>query len=297
MVLLRADITTLTCDAIVNAANSQLAGGGGVDGAIHRAGGGAIMRELNQLYHGCATGDAVITGAGRLPCRQVIHAVGPRYRDGQHDEDALLASAYRAAFTLASENDCTTVTSASLATGIYGFPVERAAPIALAEAAAALRGPGTPLREIAWALFNDSDLAVYRAALAAADWDATGADPRLTVPGAISYLHIPASDTAAAARFYQAVFGWTVRDHDTPRPSFDDGGGHLSGAFVTDQEVSSRPGLLPYIYVSDIASAVRNVTEHGGEIVEPPHQEGTLRIATFRDPAGNVMGMWQETAG
>src|SRR5947207_4283230 len=99
--LVEGDITRQPADAIVNAANSALAGGGGVDGAIHRAGGPGIMRELRELHgDGCPTGSAVITHAGELPARYVIHAVGPRWRDGRHDEPALLRSAYRTAFQL-----------------------------------------------------------------------------------------------------------------------------------------------------------------------------------------------------
>lgn len=159
--LRRADITTLTVDAIVNAANASLAGGGGVDGAVHRAAGPGLMRELNQRYDGCPTGSAVITGAGRLPARHVIHAVGPRWRDGDHGEPELLASAYRSAFALASEHSCTTVAAPSISTGIYGFPIEVAAQIAIGEAAQALADPHTSLREITFALFSDGDLEVF----------------------------------------------------------------------------------------------------------------------------------------
>jgi O-acetyl-ADP-ribose deacetylase len=159
--LLRADITTLTVDAIVNAANQSLAGGGGVDGAIHRAAGPELMRELSERYSGCPTGSAVITGGGRLPARYVIHAVGPRWRDGNHGEPELLAQAYRRAFTLASEHSCTTVAAPSISTGIYGFPIDLAAPIAMGAAAAALEAPGTSLREITFALFSDVDLEVF----------------------------------------------------------------------------------------------------------------------------------------
>ena len=159
--LRRADITTLTVDAIVNAANASLAGGGGVDGAVHRAAGPGLMRELNQRYDGCPTGSAVITGAGRLPARHVIHAVGPRWRDGDHGEPELLASAYRSAFALASEHSCSTVAAPSISTGIYGFPIELAAQIAIGEAAQALADPHTSLREITFALFSDADLEVF----------------------------------------------------------------------------------------------------------------------------------------
>jgi O-acetyl-ADP-ribose deacetylase (regulator of RNase III) len=152
--LCRADITTLPVDAVVNAANAALAGGGGVDGAVHRAAGPGLMRELNDRYHGCPTGSAVITGA-----------VGPRWRDGQHQEPELLASAYQAAFQLASEHGCATVAAPSISTGIYGFPVERAAPIAISAATIALEVPGTGLREITFALFSGFDLEVFARAL------------------------------------------------------------------------------------------------------------------------------------
>lgn len=165
IVLLRADITTLDHDALVNAANSHLAGGGGVDGAIHRAGGPAIMAELRQRYDRCDTGSAVITGAGRLAARHVIHAVGPRWRDGAHGEPGLLRSAYATAFTLAADAGCARVATASLSTGIYGFPVEQAAPIGLEAARDALHAEAPPLQEIAWALFSDRDVTVYGAAL------------------------------------------------------------------------------------------------------------------------------------
>jgi O-acetyl-ADP-ribose deacetylase (regulator of RNase III) len=165
--LQRADITALAVDAVVNAANSALAGGGGVDGAIHRAGGPAIMRELRELHvGGCPTGSAVMTHGGELPARYVIHAVGPRWRDGRHGEPALLRSAYRTAFQLAADHDCESVAAPSISTGIYGFPVSAAAPIALEEARAALQQPDTPVREVIFALFSDADLAVFAEALA-----------------------------------------------------------------------------------------------------------------------------------
>jgi O-acetyl-ADP-ribose deacetylase len=161
ILLRRADVTTLDVDAIVNAANMHLAGGGGVDGAIHRAAGPELLRELTKRYTGCATGSAVITGGGRLRARHIIHAVAPRWRDGHHGEPDLLASAYRTAFALAAEHGCVTVASPSISTGIYGFPIERAAPIALAEASAALRATATSVREITFALFSDADLEVF----------------------------------------------------------------------------------------------------------------------------------------
>ena len=165
---IRADITTVAADAMVNAANSHLAGGGGVDGAIHRAGGPAIMAELRARHRSCATGDAVVTGAGRLPATHLIHAVGPRWRDGAHGEPELLRSAYRRAFELAAQAGATTVVSPSISTGIYGFPIDPAAPIAVEAARAALAVAGTPLRLITFALFSDADLAVFERALSAA---------------------------------------------------------------------------------------------------------------------------------
>ena len=166
IVLLQADITTLDVDAIVNAANSALAGGGGVDGAIHRAGGPEIMRELSERYSGCPTGGAVITGGGRLPARAVIHAVGPRWRGGADSEADLLASAYRTAFALAREHGHATVAAPSISTGIYGFPIARAAPIALGAARDALEEPETTINEITFALFSSSDVQVFVEALA-----------------------------------------------------------------------------------------------------------------------------------
>jgi O-acetyl-ADP-ribose deacetylase (regulator of RNase III) len=163
--LRRADITTLSVDAIVNAANASLAGGGGVDGAVHRAGGPELMRELSERYAGCPTGSAVITGAGRLPARYVIHAVGPRWRGGAHGEPGLLASAYRTAFMLAAERSCATVATPAISTGIYGFPIDQAAPIAIEEAVAALEVAETTLREVTFALFSQADLEVFARAL------------------------------------------------------------------------------------------------------------------------------------
>jgi O-acetyl-ADP-ribose deacetylase len=171
VVLVRADITTLEVDAVVNAANSHLAGGGGVDGAIHRAAGRReLQEELHRRYpDGCPTGSAVVTGGHRMAARRILHAVGPRWREGAAEAcDEQLRSAYRSAFALAAAEGCATVAAPSLSTGIYGFPVERAAPVALAEARAALEAEGTPLREIRFALFSEGDLAVFAGALAAA---------------------------------------------------------------------------------------------------------------------------------
>jgi O-acetyl-ADP-ribose deacetylase (regulator of RNase III) len=170
--LLRADITTLRVDAVVNAANAHLAGGGGVDGAIHRAAGHAdLQAELGRRYpDGCPTGSAVITEAHGLASndvRHIVHAVGPRWSEAQAGRcDEQLQSAYATALRLAAEAGSATVGLPSISTGIYGFPVARAAPIALGACTAALAEPGTPLRELTFALFSEADLAAYRAALA-----------------------------------------------------------------------------------------------------------------------------------
>jgi O-acetyl-ADP-ribose deacetylase (regulator of RNase III) len=126
------DIAAQEVDAIVNAANSQLAGGGGVDGAIHRAGGRAIMEDTLRRYpDGCPTGSAVIGGAGKLPAKFVIHAVGPVWRGGQGGEAELLASAYRTALELATAHDCRSVALPALSTGAYRYPIDDAARIAI----------------------------------------------------------------------------------------------------------------------------------------------------------------------
>jgi len=124
--------------------------------------------------------------------------------------------------------------------------------------------------------------------------EAEGVDPSLSRPGGLSYLHIPAVDPKQSASFYEHVFGWTVDGHETSRPSFRDGTGHVAGAWVTDQEPSRTAGLLPYIYVDTIDVTTELIRDHGGEIIETPSPEGNLLVAIFRDPAGNVLGLWQE---
>lgn len=163
--LLKGDITGVAVDAIVNAANAQLAGGGGVDGAIHRAGGPDIMRELDEIRSrtgGCETGSAVVTSAGRLPARFVFHAVGPRYRDGQHGQPEQLASCYTTCLTLAAEHDVKTISFPSISTGIYGYPLEEAAEIAVKTVANWLRNHTEPVRIVKLVQFSDHDHDVYR---------------------------------------------------------------------------------------------------------------------------------------
>ncbi|MBV9302793.1 MAG: O-acetyl-ADP-ribose deacetylase [Acidobacteriaceae bacterium] len=163
--LLKGDITGIAVDAIVNAANSQLAGGGGVDGAIHRAGGPEIMRELDEIrprVGRCEPGKAVVTGAGRLPAKYVFHAVGPVYRDGGHGEPALLQSCYSECLKLAAERDVKTISFPSISTGVYGYPIDDAADIAVRTVAEWLRDHSGPVRVVKLVQFSDSDHQVYR---------------------------------------------------------------------------------------------------------------------------------------
>ena len=124
--------------------------------------------------------------------------------------------------------------------------------------------------------------------------DPDAVDAGLTRAGAISYLHIPALDPAVSAHFYESVFGWNVSGHESDRPSFDDRTGHLAGAWVTNQVVNHDPGILPYIYVPDIHAAIARIVACGGEIVTNAYPEGNLLVAQFRDPPGNVFGLWQQ---
>jgi O-acetyl-ADP-ribose deacetylase len=161
--LAEGDITRQPADAIVNAANSTLRGGGGVDGAIHRAAGPSLLEECRRL-DGCEPGDAKATGAGNLPARHVIHAVGPIWRGGGEGEDELLASCHRRALALAAELGCRTVAFPAISTGAYAFPVERAARIALATTAAELDGL-PQVESVTFVLFGREHHEVFAAAL------------------------------------------------------------------------------------------------------------------------------------
>lgn len=162
--LIEGDITTLRVDAIVNAANAELAGGGGVDGAIHRAGGPEILAACRAIG-GCPTGSAVITHAGNLDAHYVIHAVAPRYRGTARDAE-LLRGAYDAAMDLAARHEVRTIAFPSLGTGAYGYPIDEAAPIALRTVTARLRDASNPIEEVVFALFSRSDREAYARALA-----------------------------------------------------------------------------------------------------------------------------------
>ena len=165
--LIEGDITRVAVDAMANAANSALAGGGGVDGAIHRAGGPSIMRELAAIRAksgGCPTGSAVATGAGNLPAKWVLHAVGPVYRDGQHGEPELLAAAYRKCMELARELGARSVSFPSISTGVYGYPLEPAARIAIDAVREQLAGE-TSVEEVVFVLFGRHAYEVFQRVL------------------------------------------------------------------------------------------------------------------------------------
>jgi len=161
--IVAADITTLAVDAIVNAANTSLLGGGGVDGAIHRAAGPELLAECRTLG-GCETGRAKITRGYRLPARWVIHAVGPVWRDGSHGEPELLASAYRESLRLAAEHDARTVAFPAISCGVYGYPVDKAAAIAVSEVRRFLDADER-IERVTLTCFGTAVLQAYRRAL------------------------------------------------------------------------------------------------------------------------------------
>jgi O-acetyl-ADP-ribose deacetylase (regulator of RNase III) len=164
------DITNVPADAIVNAANSGLRGGGGVDGAIHRAGGPLIMHELNKIraeIGECPTGSAVATSAGSLPAKYVFHAVGPVYRDGRHGEAELLAQCYETCLRMAEERGVRTITFPAISTGVYAYPFEEAAKIAVRTVSRILGASEGSVQEVVFVLFGPSAEDAYQAAFLA----------------------------------------------------------------------------------------------------------------------------------
>lgn len=161
---IQADITTLAVDAVINAANATLLGGGGVDGAIHRAAGSELLEACRPLG-GCRTGDAKLTPGFRLPARFVIHTVGPVWHGGTHGEAEQLASCYRRAIEVAAENGLQSLAFPSISTGAYGYPFAPAAGIAVATVRAAVR-THPQIREVIFCCHSAADLAVYQALLA-----------------------------------------------------------------------------------------------------------------------------------
>lgn len=165
--VIKGDITTLEVDAVVNAANSSLMGGGGVDGAIHRAGGPEILEACRQIVArqgGCSTGEAVITTAGNLPAKYVIHTVGPVWNGGREYEAEKLANCYWRSLKLAQENKCRTVAFPNISTGVYGYPKPEAARIAITETIAFLEKNSLP-EQVTFVCFDEDNLSLYQSIL------------------------------------------------------------------------------------------------------------------------------------
>jgi O-acetyl-ADP-ribose deacetylase len=165
--LQKGDITKMKVDAIVNAANTSLLGGGGVDGAIHKAGGKAILEECQQIrarQGGCKTGEAVITTAGKLPAKYVIHAVGPVWHGGKIEEERLLASAYSKSLSIALENNVRTIAFPNISTGVYGFPKDKAAHIAINEVKNFLTSTDQ-IEKVIFVCYDDENYRLYKALL------------------------------------------------------------------------------------------------------------------------------------
>ena len=179
--LTQGDITREPVEALVTAANRGLAGGGGVDGAIHRAAGPELLAECRKHPGGCPPGQAVATLPGRLPppVRRVIHAVGPIFGEHEGEEDELLASAHRRALEVAEAEGCRTIAFPAISCGVYGYPVPRAARVALGTIVAHLLRPACTLREVRYVLFSAQDLETFQAALR----EVLTAEPRLREEG------------------------------------------------------------------------------------------------------------------
>jgi O-acetyl-ADP-ribose deacetylase (regulator of RNase III) len=166
--IIQGDITKQATDAIVNAANSRLMGGGGVDGAIHRAGGPAILEECKQIVSRqgrLATGKAVLTSGGNLKARFVVHTVGPIWHGGNKGEPELLASAYQESLKVAAENNVTSISFPSISTGAYGYPVTEAAKVAISTVASLLKEGVTSIKEVVFVLFDSATFKTYSSVL------------------------------------------------------------------------------------------------------------------------------------